>query len=619
MRIEGQHIAAADGTKAVSEFLGRLEEGDVIRAKVLQISPDEAVLRLSDGSVIKAQLAEKLNAKEGQTIMLTVANKDNGTLVLETVKDSGKSDIFKGDLVKAMVENLKLPADSRNISLMSEFLKQNISPDAEQMKNALALLSASREIDAAKAVFLASKGVSPGSENIETVAKLIGGEIKLGEIIKDIESAIDGLRRNLYRKNAAADIHKEQDIIRIIAASVNKAFVDAAAKEAPLKSDMFQAGANIHQTNESSESSSLAASERGSLTALESIPETVNEKSQAAQSQRSLTIGSGSSTESTESNVSVTNGAGITENISLDSSAINSASDTESISSTARNTASDAVLNSAGNAERGSDKTAEIKNNEAESSRKIPDRAVIGKPDKPSTDDILNKVALDAKSTENKKDFTTQDPFIRLKESIDDIFIKIAAGEIPFKSDIESIEAEINNKLNLLRTVASLPEITRSDEGREVFEAVSRLNDAVRAMNYLIDNNIAYYQLPVNLQGYNTNVEIYIMKNTKKKKKIDPQDAVVFISLDTKNIGRVESLIVLKGKNVSIKFRTERQQVIDLGKEKIKALYEGLESIGYKLASIKYELMEDPTPPVGIEKLISKFLTESQNKVDLRL
>jgi len=619
MRIEGQHIAAADGTKAVSEFLGRLEEGDVIRAKVLQISPDEAVLRLSDGSVIKAQLAEKLNAKEGQTIMLTVANKDNGTLVLETVKDSGKSDIFKGDLVKAMVENLKLPADSRNISLMSEFLKQNISPDAEQMKNALALLSASREIDAAKAVFLASKGVSPGSENIETVAKLIGGEIKLGEIIKDIESAIDGLRRNLYRKNAAADIHKEQDIIRIIAASVNKAFVDAAAKEAPLKSDMFQAGANIHQTNESSESSSLAASERGSLTALESIPETVNEKSQAAQSQRSLTIGSGSSTESTESNVSVTNGAGITENISLDSSAINSASDTESISSTARNTASDAVLNSAGNAERGSDKTAEIKNNEAESSRKIPDRAVIGKPDKPSTDDILNKVALDAKGTENKKDFTTQDPFIRLKESIDDIFIKIAAGEIPFKSDIESIEAEINNKLNLLRTVASLPEITRSDEGREVFEAVSRLNDAVRAMNYLIDNNIAYYQLPVNLQGYNTNVEIYIMKNTKKKKKIDPQDAVVFISLDTKNIGRVESLIVLKGKNVSIKFRTERQQVIDLGKEKIKALYEGLESIGYKLASIKYELMEDPTPPVGIEKLISKFLTESQNKVDLRL
>lgn len=579
MRIEGQQILPSDAAKSISDLIGRLDTGDIVRAKVLEISSDEAVLRLFDGSVIKAMLAEKIDAKAGQTIMLTVANKINGTLVLETVKQSNQSNIFQHDILKGMLEALNLTADSNNLSLISEFVNISVSPSDQQMKDALILLQSSPDINAEKAVFLASKGIKLDIEDIDTIAKLLGGEIKLGEIIKDIESAVDDLRSNIFSMMANTGSEKGQDIIRIVAAAVNKAFENATAQISNIDEGTSQGSGIVKETPISSVISSTHSPTESS--AQNSVPS--SPQSPALSSSKNPALSS--SKNSTQS----------TDTSSTRSATIGSeAADNRSTQNEQSNT-----VNSSNSANKG--------NNESIRSRQAGESVTS------------EKQAININMPEKSDIAQIKDPFVRLKESIEQIFVRIKAEELPLESDLKSLEAQINKKLDLLRTVATLPELAQLEEGREISEAVLKLNDTVKAMNHLINNNIAYYQLPINLPGHRTAAEIYIMKNKQKKRKIDPQDSVMFISLETKNIGRVESLIVLKYKNVSINFRTEKQQIIDFGKENIKSLYEGLDSIGYKLVNIKYELLDTPTPPVGIEKLITKFIKENQSKVDLRI
>jgi len=599
MRIEGQKIAATAVTGGTPDLIGRLETGDIIKAKVLQISSDEAYLRLSDGSVIKALLKERIEASAGQTIQLAVANKIDGTLLLETVKDFSRPYVNGSDMVKTMLEALKLPRDQANIALLTEFLGLNISPDSEQIKNARELMRNFREIDVPKAAFLASKGICPEAGTVKTLVKLLDGEIKLSEILKETESAIEILKIKLSG-DAVGFNANSREIIGAVAEALNKALIEPYLKDAKIT------GGTAHAQNAF-----------GQLPGHRSAGKEVTVNGKTIESANSGTVysevngalpGNSEGSRVSRANHSVNTG-NFSENLvnyvsnppNQEKGEVNTSGIFASLQNDTADTVSD-LMKTSGNefATGNSEKTAGFTLSTHEAS--------------------LNQIVYENIATDKTTDKEgLHDPFEKLSELNEEIFIKIRAVNPSVKQDIDTVENEINQKLDILRIFASIPEISKSEEGKKLIEAVSRFNEFVRAINFLIENNVVYFQLPVSLPVHKTSAEIYIMKNRHKKKKIDPQDTVMFISLDTKNIGRVESLIIVKGKNVSIRFRTEKEKVIDMGKENIKLLYEGLKSSGYRLVNINYELLGSPTPPAGIEKLITKFINESRNKVDLRV
>jgi len=58
------------------------------------------------------------------------------------------------------------------------------------------------------------------------------------------------------------------------------------------------------------------------------------------------------------------------------------------------------------------------------------------------------------------------------------------------------------------------------------------------------------------------------LKRNNGRKRIDPQNATVFLSLDTENLGQVDSLISVNKKNVSLNFSLKKNEIIDYIKEK---------------------------------------------------
>ena len=109
------------------------------------------------------------------------------------------------------------------------------------------------------------------------------------------------------------------------------------------------------------------------------------------------------------------------------------------------------------------------------------------------------------------------------------------------------------------------------------------------------------------------------MNRRQNKKKIDPNNTIMFISLDTVNMGRVEALLDIKSRNVTVNLRTENKQINEFIKTQIKDLYAGLAACGYKLAGVRYAVIDAASTPIQQERLLDGIARENYGKVDYRI
>ena len=100
-------------------------------------------------------------------------------------------------------------------------------------------------------------------------------------------------------------------------------------------------------------------------------------------------------------------------------------------------------------------------------------------------------------------------------------------------------------------------------------------------------------QLPMMFGGEMKNLQMYVMQDEKKTKKIDPKDMSILLNFDTKNLGNVNMYLGVKYKNVVMKVgieKDENQQVIEGYREKLEEL---LEEVGYELKELTFKVDEE--------------------------
>jgi uncharacterized protein (DUF342 family) len=109
------------------------------------------------------------------------------------------------------------------------------------------------------------------------------------------------------------------------------------------------------------------------------------------------------------------------------------------------------------------------------------------------------------------------------------------------------------------------------------------------------------------------------LTNASKRKRIDPGNVTVFLSLDTKSLGLVESLISISKKNISLNMRVESGEIIDLFKERFQELYNSLEEMGYRLVDIKYRVIEEKVNLLNVNKVLDSEINRSKKTIDFRI
>lgn len=602
MRIDNHLLIAGDNRTDTGDMLSRLEPGDVIKAKVLDVSPQEAVLRLSDGTVIKARTTESLDVKQGQTISLSVTSRNENSFVLETVKNASQTTAANSANLHKLLETAGVRLDNINLKLAAEFLKYGAAPSAENITEALEYMKGFDGLDAEKAVFLAVKNISTTQADKDMLSGLLDGSLKLGQLLESLHKALNGEVKEAGtgtgNQNTEA-IPASPDIIPDIGSKLPQQSGDPAAE------------INANGINDGK--ASLPASEIAGTDVKSAIP------SNAQNTQSALFSKTG--TDTTDQKIAESNKqSGVVTVLQPDQAQVKNAGVNSYAvlnDATMDDNASPKILNQS-NTDTASAFTAKSEAKETDSG---PNTADIGAAlrsisMKPSVG--TKSSGIEAADIKQGAEYLTQEALERINKSIDRLYVNInkkLSGEELDSGSINNRLSELAKELKLLIQSSS----ASKSVGMQAASTLNLIEDTVRLLDMFNSNNVLYYQIPVRIDNYRSTAELYVMKRNQNKNRIDPNNSVLFLSLDTKNMGRVETIIDVKGSNISMSLRTESQAASDFARQNIKNLYSGLSECGYKLTDIKYSIIGAAATPAQQEKLLSDAIRLKHGKVDFRI
>ncbi len=624
MRIESQPNIAANAGTNVADLLGRLDKGDVIQAKVMEVKSGEIVLRLYDGSVLKAAAGEGLEAKVGQTLTLSVTARSEGTLYLETFKGSSPTDKTpNAAILKNLLESLNIKPDARNSALAAAFIKAGIPVTSDKITQAASLMAGFKSLDAEKAVFIISKGLQTGQINLSLLTKLLDGDLKLGEQLKQLQEALNQLGKSAG-KNAASD---PPAATQPKTGTLQAAGTGVASSAGAGTTSSAGAGSSVGTgTNAAVSAAAPDTSAPGLRSGVSPAvpgrtPSGMNSSTGSGAADAAGQAGmKGTAAGSPEVSALQTEPAGsgktaISTPYAKETSAAGSKQlfgdtpDTGTVLATVDNKGRPAVA-------KDGPQTVEMETlNAASRTVRSETDGVFGNRTVHTTHIMHGDGGKSLNSTASEAAATLS----RWKDSIQELFVRTDSENLASELEAGKLQKNLTDRLDMLKAAFHTYNASGASGGESIAAAAAFLDDSMKLMNQLNNSNMLYYQLPVNITGQNTTAELFVMNRKKNKKRLDPHNAVMFISLDTNSLGRIETLLDLKDGNISIGLRTESQHINDFVRENIKFLYNGLSQCGYKLVDVKYSVIEAATTPVKLEEQLSGMAGSSYGKVDLRI
>ncbi|HWQ30274.1 MAG TPA: flagellar hook-length control protein FliK [Negativicutes bacterium] len=166
-----------------------------------------------------------------------------------------------------------------------------------------------------------------------------------------------------------------------------------------------------------------------------------------------------------------------------------------------------------------------------------------------------------------------------------------------------------------LKDIASLGEKLESylgktgDKDPEIREALSNLRDSIDFLRN-INQNANYLQLPVIINGDNSTAKLYVFREGKQSRRIDPQDATIVLSLDLSSLGHLESMVKVKGRSVNVTFRVESKEIGSIIEKNHELLRQSLNEKGYSLNPVRVISLGQPFSLLSMEAMTNESSSE---------
>ncbi|QXM05773.1 hypothetical protein [Crassaminicella indica] len=201
-----------------------------------------------------------------------------------------------------------------------------------------------------------------------------------------------------------------------------------------------------------------------------------------------------------------------------------------------------------------------------------------------------------------------------LGKSLDQLFSNIK--DMIFEKNFEphEIMKEIHIKLEMIKQ--SIENISSKDQ-EDILNNITNLKNSLDFMNKLNPLQ-TYFQIPIFFNDERRNIELFISKDSKNKKKINPKDVKILIALDTKTMDRVQVLIEIKDKNIMCNFKVKTDEI----KKKLLAFEKDLKEIlmhlGFTGINTKYAVSNTGNDILE-EALNKKEIHEKMQFIDLKV
>lgn len=152
----------------------------------------------------------------------------------------------------------------------------------------------------------------------------------------------------------------------------------------------------------------------------------------------------------------------------------------------------------------------------------------------------------------------------------------------------------------------------------KILSAVNRLERAIDFFTELQGIEM-FVQIPLIIRDSRVGGDLYIMKRSGRRGRINTRDFTLFLSLSTDNIGLLDIFVHVKNKNVMVKILAENESFSRLFIDEYKSLYDALKEKGYNLFNMDFKLKDEKVDIFNVVKKVSELLSINSAKIDVKV
>lgn len=178
-----------------NQLAGKMQK--LLIGEIIDLKSNEIIVRLDNGSNISAQIYDTANLSIGQTIKFHLQD-NKGVLILEPLKESISS---SGNLVHKALEAAGLPITDKNVSLVTELLKNNMSLDSQSINNIVQQSNYNKDISVETLVLMNIHDIPINEENAVEIGKYRNYEHRLIKEIDNISNDVPKLINEVSKSN----------------------------------------------------------------------------------------------------------------------------------------------------------------------------------------------------------------------------------------------------------------------------------------------------------------------------------------------------------------------------------------------------------------------------------
>ena len=530
-----------EGVKTVSNTVENLSSGSVFEGSVVSIKGDQVTLGLSNGGNISARLDGSVNLSEGQSVFFEVKSNDGATIAIRPVSmETGNNPILMNALNTAGVQ-----VTERSLNMVNSMMKESMPIDSNSLLAMNRQLLSNPDISPDTVVLMNKLQIPVSKEN---ASMLKAYQTNQAQISSDINNIVDSIDKLISSKGLST----EQSI------ELNKSLVSLFTEESSSVIDESAISVVANTEEEISESIS-------------------KQDSVFAQTNSSVDSIDNTKVENLEVKNSEVENSVITSN---EQSVVTVAEEAVDIpSNTLVSQMPKQQINSLGEALKsiGFDlKDAGIIDDKGNISKDLTAKEMLVK-----INDFISGKALDLPEDGVKKLFSN--------EGYKSLFSNVIKDSWSLKPD-EITKPEAVKKLyeKILSDAAKISQIAdiNAKDSVNVQKSVNDLKNNVSFMNQM-NEVYAFVQIPIKMTNQQTNSELYVYQN--KKKKVEESDELsAFLHFDLDSLGSTDISVKLKQKNVSCDWFLEDEASLKLIEDNIDLLEKRLQAKGYN-CSMKVE------------------------------
>jgi len=178
---------------------------------------------------------------------------------------------------------------------------------------------------------------------------------------------------------------------------------------------------------------------------------------------------------------------------------------------------------------------------------------------------------------------------IRIAGELKKVISKIN-GNIKEGRQIEGRPYEDFSKL--LKELESKSSFLTKEDKETLQKVGEKLLDSLE-LQLQLNREDTVLQLPLMMSEYLKNLQIYVMRDKKGSKKINPKDMSILLNFDTNNMGNVNIYVAVNYKNIVMKMGLANEEDRNLIEKYSAELGKHLEELGYDLKDLSFRISDD--------------------------